>query len=261
MRDTNELCREIASTRRRLEGTADALRDRMSAKELFRPVTNRLRGTLGEGGEKILEAFRDHPLPLALVGIGLGWMMLRESGVLTRGASPSGRAPSRLRSVAREAAHGMGDAAGEVAERVGGAAGNVAEKVSGVAHQTREAAHQARVAVQHAGQAVRKGAASTADWFGRTLEENPLTLAAGALAAGLVAGLAIPVTEKEEEMLGSLGEDVAAKFEDAAQQALEKAPGADDEEAPKSEALPSAEAAPQPPVPPSMEAGPESDHG
>jgi hypothetical protein len=201
VRETNDLCRDIASTRRRIEERADALRDRMSAKELVRPVTDRLKETLGAGGEKILDAFRENPVPLALVGIGLGWLMLKDSGMRDRRGA-------RLRSVAegaREAAHEVSDAAD-----------TVSEKMSDAAHRT--------------GEAVRRRAVRTADWFSRTLEENPLALAVGALAAGLVAGLAIPVSEKEQEALGQIGEQLARKV-------LEQEPeGKADEEAPRAEA-------------------------
>jgi len=206
VRETDDLCREIASTRRRLEERADALRDRMTAKELIRPVTDRLKDTLGAGGEKILEAFRDNPVPLTLVGIGLGWLMLKDGGYLYRGRGGG----SRLRSMSRDAR--------EAAQTVGEAAGAVSEKVSNMAEQTREAAHQAR-------ESVRRGAAHTADWFSRTLEENPLSLAIGALAAGLVAGLAIPVTEKEQEALGKIGEQMAQKVLERAPEGAQPAAG------------------------------------
>ncbi len=233
MRETDDLCRDIASTRRRIEERADELRDRMSAKELVRPVTDRLKGTLGAGGEKIMDAFRDNPVPLTLVGIGLGWLMLKDSGYLYRGGG------SKLRSVtagAREAAHQVGDAAGAVSEKVGDVAGTVSERVSDAAHRTGEAARQATAAV-------RQGASRTADWFSRTLDENPLALAVGALAAGLVAGLAIPVTEKEQEALGQIGEQLAQKVLQQAPEggrpAAEEAPRA---EAPAPESKPIGEA-------------------
>jgi hypothetical protein len=236
VRGTNEVVRDIASTRRRIEERADALRDRMSTKELVRPVTDRLKATFGAGGEKILDAFRDNPVPLALVGVGIGWLMLRDSGMLGRGGDARRSAESALRSVgegAREAAHSVGDAAGAMSG-----------KVSDVAHQTKEAAQQARAAV-------RRGASSTAEWFDHRLNDNPLALAISALAAGLVAGLAIPVTEKEREALGKLGEQVAQKV-------LEKGPEAKAETSPAP--APSAEP-PQQELPAAREIAPASPAG
>jgi len=245
VRETNDLCRDIASTRRRIEERADALRDRLSTKELVRPVTDRLRETLGVGGEKILDAFRENPVPLTLVGIGLGWLMLKDSGYLYR-AGPAGRRGTGLRSVAkgaREAAHQVGDAAGAVSETVGDVAGAVSERVGEAAHRTGEAA-------RHATAAVREGASRTADWFSRTLEESPLALAAGAMAAGLVAGLAIPVTEKEREALGQIGEQLAQKvLEQTPQGGQPTAQEAPRAEAPAPEPRPTAEGALPAPAP------------
>ncbi|HLY12166.1 MAG TPA: hypothetical protein VKW04_22885 [Planctomycetota bacterium] len=145
MRASEDLCQDLASTRRRIEQRAELLRNRVSPKELIRPLTRRLQGTLGEGGEKILDAFREDPLPLTLVGFGLGWLLLKD----LRAAKPE---ESGARS------------------RPGADPG-----------QTPEPA--------------RKMSEAPLVWIARTLKENPLTVAVGALAVGMVAGLAFPMPE------------------------------------------------------------------
>ena len=54
--------RGIEETRRRISDKAGLLQSRLTPKAVLRPVTKRLQGTLGEGGEKILDTFRDEPL-------------------------------------------------------------------------------------------------------------------------------------------------------------------------------------------------------
>lgn len=197
LKSSDRLSRDIASTRRRLEEDANALRSRISAKEFLRPVRERVTGTLGEGGEKILEAFREHPLPLSLVGIGLGWLLLRDllenrrEGPAESSAAGSESATERVKG----AAHRVGEAAGHAASAVSEKAGAATRKMSGMAHQATEAA--------------RKGAEKTADWLTHTLEDNPFALAVGAMAVGMVAGLVMPVTRKEEEALAKTGEKMA----------------------------------------------------
>ena len=209
---------EIAETRRRIELNAAALRGKASAKELLRPLTSRLSHTLGEGGNKILEAFRDNPVPLTLVGVGLGWLLLRDF----RGAS-SGTAEASgpgLGEKDKEAVHDAADGAKEAAQKVGDvaseAAGKVSDKVSHAAGKVKDVA--------------KKGVDRTSDWFARTLDENPLVLAVGTLAAGIVAGLSLPVTEKEVETAGAVGEKLAAAALDKGTAAVE-ASGQPSEEA------------------------------
>jgi len=199
MRPPDQVSREIESTRRRIEQRADALRDRMSPRELLRPLTDRLKDTLGEGGEKVLDVFRENPIPLTLVGVGLGWLLLKD----TRSGRPMepGIRAGDIASGAKEAAQHVGEAASTAASAVSDKIGGMSEKIGGMAHRATVAA--------------RKSATSTADWFTTTLDQNPLALAVGALALGMVAGIVIPATEKEEETVGKLGEK-------AAEAALEK---------------------------------------
>lgn len=206
IRPPDQVSREIESTRRRIEQRADALRDRMSPRELIRPLTDRLKNTLGEGGEKILDVFRDNPLPITLVGVGLGWLLLKD----TRSAAPreAGFRAADVAGGAKEAAHHVGEMASHAASAVSEKISSVSEKVGGMSEKVGGMA-------QRASQAAKKGATSTADWFATTLEQNPLALAIGTLALGMVAGILIPASEKEEDTVGKLGEK-------AAEAALEK---------------------------------------
>lgn len=200
--------RDIESTRRRIEHRAELLRDRLAPKELLRPLTDRLRNTLGEGGSKVLDAFRENPLPLALMGVGLGWLLLKD---LRPAASAAPREPGEssgtgavekakeLVSGASEKAKGLVSGASEsvqqAGEKVSAAAGSVSQKVGDAAQRTKEA--------------VKRSAGKTADWFETTLDRNPLALAIGALAVGAVAGMLLPVSEPEERVMGDLGEKAA----------------------------------------------------
>jgi len=209
LKSPDQVSREIDSTRRRIEQRADALRDRISPRELFRPLTDRLKDTLGEGGEKVLDVFRENPIPLTLVGVGLGWLLLKDTR--PGKATESGIRAADVATGAKEAAQHVGEAASHAASAVSDKIGSVSEKVGGMAHRAKEAA--------------KKSATSTADWFTTTLDQNPLALAIGTLALGMVTGIVIPVTEKEEETVGKLGEKAAeaalAKSSEVVQPAAE----------------------------------------
>jgi hypothetical protein len=70
--------RGIEDTRRRIGDRAGLLQDRLSPRAALKPLTKRLQGTVGKGGQKILDAFRDNPIPLALTGVGIAWLLLED---------------------------------------------------------------------------------------------------------------------------------------------------------------------------------------
>lgn len=70
--------RGIEETRRRIRDKAGLLQNRLGPQAILRPVTKRLQGTLGEGGEKILDSFRENPLPLTLAALGVAWLFLKD---------------------------------------------------------------------------------------------------------------------------------------------------------------------------------------
>lgn len=184
--DTNlrERCdastRDIEATRRRIQEKVGFLGERLKPRALLQPLKRRLDETLGSGGGKILEAFRDHPLPLALTGLGLGWMLLRDF----RGC---------------QGHEGLTQPRSEE----GGLASRVKEKAAEAMEKTRGAVEKARGAVDKARAVpgkVRDGARQTSEWMSRTMDENPGLWAVGALAAGVLAGLLVPTSRKEEEL-------------------------------------------------------------
>lgn len=184
--------RDIEATRRRIQEKAGFLEERLKPRSLLEPLKRRVEGTLGAGGSRILDAFREHPLPLALTGLGLGWMLLRD-----------------LRGVrGHECLSASGGSEGGL-EKAKEAAQSVREKAAGAVEKTREAVHAVREKAAAVPSKVREGARQATDWVSTTLEENPMLWAVGALAAGVLAGLCVPTSEKEEEDAGELVDKAA----------------------------------------------------
>jgi hypothetical protein len=164
--------RDIEATRRRIQEKVGVLEDRLKPRSLLQPLKRRVDQTLGEGGGRILDAFRDHPLPLALTGLGLGWMLLRD----LRGC------------------HGHAGLTGE-GEREG-LASRVKEKAAEAVEKTRGAVEKARAVPGK----VQEGAHQASEWLTRSLDGNPGLWAVGALAAGVLAGLLVPTSRKEDQV-------------------------------------------------------------
>src|SRR5690606_28580138 len=74
-RSPDEIRSEIERTRSELHETVDALERRLSPGELFEELWNRVRGS-GTGAGDVV---RDHPVPLALMGLGLGWLAVEKA--------------------------------------------------------------------------------------------------------------------------------------------------------------------------------------
>ena len=194
---------DIEATRRRIEEKARVVEDRVQPRALLRPVKERLESTLGLGGRDILNAFRDHPLPLALTGIGLGWLLLRD----VRGVKGHAAACGHI-----GAAHGEPSTLSKARE----GASEALEKTKDAVQRAKEGAvdvmHRAKESAAAIPEKIRQGTRQASDWFSGALEENPVLLAAGALAVGAIAGLCVPVSAKEKE--------VAEKITDKAAEAV-----------------------------------------
>lgn len=144
-----------------------------------------------------------------------------------------GRVSSALHSV-RDT---VSDAAGTAKEAVTGAASTAKDAVTGAASTAKEAVVDAKDRVVEATGEARERAAELS-WrareraryqarqarlgFWETMEERPLALGAAALALGVVAGLMIPSTRKEDELLGETRDRLLERAREVGEEALEK---------------------------------------
>jgi hypothetical protein len=58
--------------------------------------------------------------------------------------------------------------------------------------------------------------------FWQTMEENPFVIGAATLALGIIAGLLVPSTDKEDELMGETRDHLFDEVKEAGQQALDK---------------------------------------
>jgi ElaB/YqjD/DUF883 family membrane-anchored ribosome-binding protein len=164
-RSSAEIEREVESTRARLTGTLEELRDRASPGQLFEQALDYMRESGGsEFARNLGRQVRDNPMPLLLIGAGVGWLMLsgnrpagRSDGNYQR-ALPAPDYASRdypgrsYRGTARvyggeadgpSLAERATAAAGEAKDRVGGAAEGLRDSLAGAADRAGEMAGQA----------------------------------------------------------------------------------------------------------------------
>lgn len=131
-----------------------------------------------------------------------------------RGDGP-GAESAGLRDRAASALHEASDRLGDAQERVGEAVSGAREKVGHVAHDTQERvsswAHEAKQRAQQAEHRVED-----------SLRENPMAAGAVALAIGVAAGLMIPESQREHEVMGRTRDRVLDRAHDAVRRSADR---------------------------------------
>ena len=273
--ETEHLRHEIRETRDRMSDTLDQLGVRLNPNRIKEQVRENIReATVGrvenmarhaservnETREGILDTIRDNPIPAAMIGIGLGWMLFngrrdshdhgrwshtRQAGSMG-GAYDSGYIGDISATTPRlqqdDAAGGIGASishdeevgiAGRLSSTVGDRLTDVGEKLSGVGDRVSDAAGRAQETVGDVAHRVSHVASDFADTtrfqahrvedrFSRTMHENPLAVGAVALAIGMAAGFAIPESRRENQLMGSARDQLMDRVRDSAEDVREK---------------------------------------
>lgn len=211
-RSSQQIQADIERRRSDLDRTLTLLEGRLQPRRLVDQGIDYLRD---HGASEYLSnlgrATREQPLPLALVGVGLAWLMM------TNGRSAGG---SSSRVDGRDMGEAMGDSAADAGSRVGQAAdairsraGEVGDAVSHAMSQTRDAAQRTsqtlsdaasatRARAAQLGDATRQGAQKLRSGYDQLVNEQPLALGAIGLALGAVLAATAPRTRPEDEWMG-----------------------------------------------------------
>lgn len=180
--------------------------------------------TVREAGTGIVDTITRNPIPAALAGIGIGWLVLsgRSSsqskgyGSYDSSYGKTGNGQSTMGQLQHKAGRMAGDVGstvGDVAEQAGETVGHAADKVGHVAGQVGDAAGQVP-------DQVRTMATQVTSEASRMYQQNPMALGAIAVAVGAAVGLALPVTETERRAIRQPAQQIVAKAEEAASDAL-----------------------------------------
>lgn len=124
-----EIEEDIARTRADLSETLDALERKLAPRQLLEKGVDMLRGSMDGNLGRAGETLRANPIPLALIGAGIGWLLLSGTG----GGRVVGDATLAARRRVSDAVGRAGEVAGGVASRAGDVAGRVGEMASGAA--------------------------------------------------------------------------------------------------------------------------------
>jgi hypothetical protein len=229
-RSAAEIEREVEQTRAGLTNTLDELRERASPGQLFEQALDYARSSGGnEFVRNLGTSVRDNPLPLLLIGAGIGWLIM--SGGSRTGGTTAPMAASPDRSIGtggtRVRVYGDGAESGEsitgrASAAVNAARDSVADAAGSVADSLRGAAAAVTDRVTGGGQDMQARASELGDqtrqgvtWL---LREQPLVLGAIGVALGAAVGALLPGTEAEDRLMGQTRDAVADQVQATAQQ-------------------------------------------
>jgi hypothetical protein len=284
--NSTQIRREIERTRAEMDNTFDALESKLTPSQLLGEAWSLTKGGSTAGASKLWQIARQYPLPSAVIGLGLGWLLVESSRSEDSGREYRSRGRRGYRNYGREsygyntgyrtsadyagsrygatgfeteydnesdygfdadyesgegrmsrAKHAVGGAAHSAKDAVSGAASSAKDAVSGAAHTVKDTVSDAAHSVRDAASGARHKVSSAAEraryearmksrqartGFWQQMESNPLVMGAATLALGLIAGLSIPSTRKEDELMGETRDRLMEDVKERGQEVLEK---------------------------------------
>lgn len=215
---TDEIRGEIEHTRSEMSETIDELQEKLNPQHIKEQVKDTVReATIGraedmasnagetarEAGHSVMERIKENPVAAAMVGIGLGWLFMNNSGKGPahgyKASSPYGGSSATHRA-SNKAANFVGSAQDKAADMVG----DVQGKAVDMAEHTQDQAHRAIEQSQ------------------QVLEESPLVAGAVALALGAAVGFTLPETRRENKLMGETRDKMLGQASEIAHDAVEK---------------------------------------
>lgn len=189
-RPSERIRRDIERTRYEMDQTMDALERRIGPRGVVSRVSGALEGAGGDGFVRELRRqLRDHPVPVTLMGLGLGWLAVESRVGGSTGTDASGTSGEADSGSVRERTRSAARSAGETGKR---AAERARARVRSTTSAVTDATRRAREELASTGE-------SAAHRVGTMLDERPLALGALTFGLGLAAGLSAPSSRREDE--------------------------------------------------------------
>ena len=173
-------------------------------------VAGRAGNAIKEVGTTVGDKIWKNPIPMALIGLGVGMLVMKTYRGENGGSSSSPR-KSLQGSRSNYALGDVGQPRHTQQSTGASALNQVKETASDLASRSTETLNEL-------GTKAKDGVSR----FGGIMRDNPLAAGAVALAAGTAVGLLIPSTQIETEYIGETGERLVERVEDVARDALGK---------------------------------------
>ncbi|HUR60183.1 MAG TPA: DUF3618 domain-containing protein [Opitutaceae bacterium] len=260
--EADALRSDIDTTRRRMDDTMDALGDRLQPRHLLDEVLGYFRGEGGNGDTRmtemrekisrsassavhgVVDTVKQNPLPALVIGAGIAWLIFESrrkgSGSARSYASgdysaeieydpdvhydrpleyPTPRSDGQLGFDDGNGGSGLKDKASAAAEgmkeKISNLGDTAKDKLSSVKQRAAELGGRAKEKAGAAYSATRERVATTAD-------QHPLEVGLCCLAAGLLAGLALPTPQKVNRIAGPTADRLRQRAREAGSEMVDK---------------------------------------
>jgi hypothetical protein len=244
MATTRQLEKDVDKTRGRIEDTLEELRERLSPPSL---IDEALGYAKDNGGADFMRNLgrqvADNPLPVALMGAGLAWLMVSQNRSENSAGSPGRLDTSTTRTKAmsnyndsgrsnmsgENDSSGMTEKAKEMLSKASDTMGGMRDRASDAMGRARETTSGAYEKVSGT---VGRSMSSAMDTVSSVVpnprglvsfvQEEPMVLAGVGLALGAIIGAMVPSTEIEERYLGPTAEQLKEQAREAAREQWER---------------------------------------
>lgn len=218
--------REVEASRGELDRTVEALKEKMTPGQLFDEASRAMGGAGQQVLAKFVEQAKENPMPLAVMGLGLAWLM---AGPSKPSRGYDGRYEPRSFAPDEPSRPGLGDKAHAVADKAAHLLGETQDKLSNAAASAGETGRAAARNLSSMASTAKDKAATYRDQaqegFSALLEREPLLIAGMALAVGAVVGAALPATAAEDKLAGETRDKLLEKGKTALHDGMQKAGG------------------------------------
>jgi hypothetical protein len=241
-RTAAEVEAEVEASRSQLDRDVEALKLKMTPGQLFDEAARMMGGSGKQVASKFAEQAKANPMPLAVMGLGLAWLMATNNkqptasyGGETRSFAPGAEYGAEWDGSAYDGAThaggsnggGMKDKVQQVGDKASGVLAGAKEKLAGGMHAVGDGGHNAAQHLSSAAGSVRERAAQAGQQaqrtFAQTLESEPMLIAGLGLIVGAAIGAAMPSTAAENRVMGEARDKVMSRGKEVAQQGLQQA--------------------------------------
>jgi len=171
----------------------------------------------------------DNPIPAALLGIGIGWLIVKgfsRSNGRYETAEESGPYEPSGEFETQETVQSPTEPAGQTLETVKSTAGETLNRAKEKVGQAREKAGEMMGQAKEKARRFRSEAGVRAqalkERYQDTLENKPLVLLGAAFVIGLLLGLSVPETKSEHEFMGQAKDRLIRRAKEMAREKIEK---------------------------------------
>lgn len=236
-RNPEEIEREIRRTQYEMSDTADRLGEQLKPRNIANGLMEKGTTKMKNGGDRVLEATRSNPIPLAMIGIGGLWLAARTTKPKAGVQSEPGYSHDTHHRAYIEHMALIEPRVGEdpdlyqrrrdcaratflLIERMpeedeSSWRKRLDDATEGMRHQR----DSMMSGLRHAGDSTRQSAGRMASKAENAYYQNPLVGGLVAAFVGAIAGATVPISRTEEEKFGQMGSDAIDMAKDKARQA------------------------------------------